>query len=243
MYVHLVLWLLVSLISCLQIIFTSSNPFDSESWSDPVHFTFEGYDTSPFWDDAGNSYIVGSHAYHVFPMLQAFSMDFATGNITSEIHDLWAGTGGLVRSSLLPAYVMEFLLATCCRLRRDHISTKRMVISTSRLRKGERVRLSATDCPSLLISKIPSSGLNHETDYARSDSLFGNYTSDPANPVLTNANTTEYCASILKPPKTYSLNYTSQSKLWGTRTYSTIPKEIGAWSSLRRITFHSKVFL
>lgn len=36
-------------------------------------------------------------------------------------------------------------------------------------------------------------GLNHETNYARSDSLFGNYTGDPANPVLTNANTTEYC--------------------------------------------------
>lgn len=36
-------------------------------------------------------------------------------------------------------------------------------------------------------------GLNHETNYARSDSLFGNYTGDPENPVLTNANTTEYC--------------------------------------------------
>ena len=30
-----------------------------------MHFDFEGYDTSPFWDDDGTSYIVGSHAYKV----------------------------------------------------------------------------------------------------------------------------------------------------------------------------------
>ena len=48
-----------------QIIFTTRDIWNQTSWSDAVHFDFEGYDTSPFWDDDGTSYIVGSHAYKV----------------------------------------------------------------------------------------------------------------------------------------------------------------------------------
>ena len=30
-----------------------------------MHFDFEGYDTEPFWDDDGKSYINGGHAWKV----------------------------------------------------------------------------------------------------------------------------------------------------------------------------------
>ena len=32
-----------------------------------MHFDFEGYDTSPFWDDDGKVYITGAHAWRVAP--------------------------------------------------------------------------------------------------------------------------------------------------------------------------------
>lgn len=48
-----------------QIIFKGNDPYDETSWSDAVHFDFNGYDTSPFWDTDGQAYMVGSHAYKV----------------------------------------------------------------------------------------------------------------------------------------------------------------------------------
>ncbi|THH14356.1 hypothetical protein EW146_g5966 [Bondarzewia mesenterica] len=70
------------------------------------------YDTCPYWDDQGNSYIVGSHYWRIFEMIQ----------------------GG--------------------------------------------------------------TGLNHMVTYARSHEMWGPYESDPANPVLSNANTTQYFQTV-----------------------------------------------
>ncbi|KAI0322698.1 arabinofuranosidase [Amylostereum chailletii] len=78
-----------------NVLFHTTNPFDSDSWSEAVHFTFEGYDASPFWDNQGRSYIVASHAWHVRPAIQGFEMDFSTGVIIGEIRDMWSGTGGI----------------------------------------------------------------------------------------------------------------------------------------------------
>lgn len=48
-----------------QVIFKSKNPYNPSSWTKAVHFDFQGYDTSPFWDDNGKAYIVGAHAWRV----------------------------------------------------------------------------------------------------------------------------------------------------------------------------------
>lgn len=48
-----------------NVIFRSKDPWDPESWSEAVHFAFEGYDTEPFWDGDGRSYIHGAHAWQV----------------------------------------------------------------------------------------------------------------------------------------------------------------------------------
>lgn len=45
-----------------QIIFTSSDPFNSSSWSNPTHFDFLGYDPSLFWDVDGTAYLTGAQA-------------------------------------------------------------------------------------------------------------------------------------------------------------------------------------
>ena len=48
-----------------QIIFSTTDLWDESEWSDAVHLDFEGYDISPHWDDEGNAYVVGSHAWKV----------------------------------------------------------------------------------------------------------------------------------------------------------------------------------
>ena len=42
---------------------SSSNLFNSISWTDPVHFKFGGNDMSLLWDDDEEIYVVGSHEY------------------------------------------------------------------------------------------------------------------------------------------------------------------------------------
>ncbi|KAK2597544.1 hypothetical protein N8I77_012323 [Diaporthe amygdali] len=76
-----------------NIIFKSTDPYEPSSWTDAVHFTFEGYDTSPFWDDDGKAYIVGSHAFKVYPALQLAEANLETGEVGSW-QTLWNGTGG-----------------------------------------------------------------------------------------------------------------------------------------------------
>lgn len=84
--------------SNLQLIFTNRDIFakNGNGWSDPVHFSFVGYDTSLFWDDDGTAYIQGSHAWHIFPAIQQFKIDVNTGKALSEPIILWNGTGGIV---------------------------------------------------------------------------------------------------------------------------------------------------
>jgi hypothetical protein len=45
--------------------FATTDLWDESKWTDAVHLGFEGYDISPHWDDEGNSYVVGSHAWKV----------------------------------------------------------------------------------------------------------------------------------------------------------------------------------
>lgn len=69
-------WLRLTKAPFMQVIFHTSDPYDQDLWSDPVHFAFEGYDTSPFWDDGedGRSYIVGSHAWKIQEMIKGFGL-------------------------------------------------------------------------------------------------------------------------------------------------------------------------
>ncbi|EJD08131.1 uncharacterized protein FOMMEDRAFT_101567 [Fomitiporia mediterranea MF3/22] len=80
-----------------NLLFTTKDIFanNGNGWSDPVHFSFQGYDTSLFWDDDGTPYIQGSHYWRIFPGIQLFAIDLATGeSVSGEPVTLWAGTGG-----------------------------------------------------------------------------------------------------------------------------------------------------
>ncbi|KAE9368107.1 glycoside hydrolase family 43 protein [Stipitochalara longipes BDJ] len=73
-------------------VITSTNPYSSASWSNPIHFNFTGYDTSPFWDDDGQLYITGTHAWEIQPGIQMVTLDLETGAIGPYIN-IWNGTG------------------------------------------------------------------------------------------------------------------------------------------------------
>ncbi|KAK7456902.1 beta-xylosidase [Colletotrichum acutatum] len=77
-----------------KIIFKARDPFDPESWTDAVHFEFEGYDTEPFWDDDGKTYINGAHAWKIGPWIQQAEADLDTGEV-GEWRTIWNGTGGM----------------------------------------------------------------------------------------------------------------------------------------------------
>ncbi|KAI0133485.1 glycosyl hydrolase [Xylariales sp. AK1849] len=77
-----------------NVIFKAKNPYDPLSWTNAVHFSFEGYDTSPFWDVDGKVYITGSHAWHVFPGIQQAEANLETGEV-GEFVTIWNGTGGI----------------------------------------------------------------------------------------------------------------------------------------------------
>ncbi|KAH9890189.1 glycosyl hydrolase [Xylariomycetidae sp. FL2044] len=75
-----------------NIIFKSEDPYDPAAWSNAIHFPFEGYDTSPIWDD-GKVYIVGAHAWRVSPGIFLAEANLDTGEV-GEWLDIWNGTGG-----------------------------------------------------------------------------------------------------------------------------------------------------
>lgn len=74
-----------------NLIFKTRDPFDDEAWEDPVHFGFQGYDTSPFWDD-GKVYVTGTYAWEVRPGIQMFELNLETGEM-GEVRNIWNGTG------------------------------------------------------------------------------------------------------------------------------------------------------
>ncbi|KAJ7286308.1 beta-xylosidase [Mycena rebaudengoi] len=77
-----------------NMIFRTSNPYASDAWSDPVHFPFSGYDTSPFWHEDGNVYVHGAHSWRVGPHIDQIKLNLETGEATEQIA-IWEGTGGL----------------------------------------------------------------------------------------------------------------------------------------------------
>ncbi|KAK0118557.1 hypothetical protein ONS96_011650 [Cadophora gregata f. sp. sojae] len=75
-----------------NLVFSTTNPYSSSAWSDPLHFNFPGYDVSPFWHDDGMLYITGTFAWEVSPGIQMFTLDLITGS-TGPILNIWNGTG------------------------------------------------------------------------------------------------------------------------------------------------------
>ncbi|WQF86259.1 Putative glycoside hydrolase, family 43, concanavalin A-like lectin/glucanase domain superfamily [Colletotrichum destructivum] len=139
-----------------NIIFKAKDPYDLKSWSDAVHFEFEGYDTEPFWDDDGKTYLNGAHAWKVGPWIQQTEANLDTGEV-GEWKTIWNGTGGMAPEG-------------------PHIYRK--------------------DGWYYLLAAEGGTGLGHMVTMARSNNIDGPYESNPANPILTNANTTDYFQTV-----------------------------------------------
>ena len=139
-----------------NILLSSTNPYNSSSWTDPIHFDFVGYDTSLFWDSDGTVYVTGSHPYQIQPGINQAPINLTTGAVGSIVN-IWNGTGGLAPEG-------------------PHVYLK-------------------DEWYYLMIAE-GGTGLNHEEDIARSQHITGPYTSNPANPILTNANTSAYFQTV-----------------------------------------------
>ena len=82
--------------SDIDIVFNDIWANNGNGWSDPVHFTFGGYDTSLVFDD-GKVYVLGSHYWRVSPGIMGWQIDLETGqSLSGDPQLLWTGTGGLV---------------------------------------------------------------------------------------------------------------------------------------------------
>ncbi|KAJ6490463.1 arabinofuranosidase [Mycena vulgaris] len=75
-----------------NVIFRTKDPY--AAWSDPVHFPFDGYDTSPFWHEDGTVYVQGAHPWQVSPHVDQTQLNLDTGEATEQV-PIWNGTGGL----------------------------------------------------------------------------------------------------------------------------------------------------
>ncbi|KFZ04491.1 hypothetical protein V502_10110, partial [Pseudogymnoascus sp. VKM F-4520 (FW-2644)] len=75
-------------------IMVSKNPYSSSSWSVPIHFKFNGYDPSLFWDDDHHLYLTGSHPWQLQPGIDQASINIKTGEV-GPIINIWNGTGAL----------------------------------------------------------------------------------------------------------------------------------------------------
>ncbi|KAI0829145.1 glycoside hydrolase family 43 protein [Hypoxylon sp. FL0890] len=139
-----------------NIIFKSDSPYDPSTWTEAVHFEFEGYDTSPVWDSDGKTYIVGGHAWRVFPGILLAEVNLETGEVGGW-KSIWNGTGGTAPEG-------------------PHIY----------LKNGWYYLLAAEG----------GTGLEHMVTMARSQNIHGPYEANPSNPVLTNANTTNYFQTV-----------------------------------------------
>ncbi|KAJ7709450.1 xylosidase : arab-like proteininofuranosidase [Mycena rosella] len=76
-----------------NLIFRTKNPYAADAWSDPVHFPFDGYDTSPFWHEDGTVYVQGAHPWQVSPHIDQMKLNLDTGEATEQV-PIWNGTGG-----------------------------------------------------------------------------------------------------------------------------------------------------
>ncbi|KAK1847196.1 xylosidase arabinofuranosidase [Colletotrichum chrysophilum] len=133
-------------------ILTSTDPYDSASWSDPPHFEADGYDSSLFWDDDGQVYVTWAPLAEVRSGIFQSTIDLNTGNV-GKVVNIWNGTGGAAPEG-------------------PHVYKK--------------------DGFYYLVIAERGTFLNHMVTIARATSVNGPYEANPDNPILTNANSTDY---------------------------------------------------
>ncbi|KAL4789640.1 glycosyl hydrolase [Aspergillus venezuelensis] len=71
------------------LVFTSTNPYDDNSWSEPLVFPVYGIDPDIFFEDDGTVYVSSADNN----MIHHYSLDLETGSI-GPVTYLWNGTGG-----------------------------------------------------------------------------------------------------------------------------------------------------
>ncbi|KAL2813597.1 glycosyl hydrolase [Aspergillus granulosus] len=71
------------------LVFTSTDPYNDDAWSEPLVFPVYGIDPDIFWDDDGEVYVSSADNN----MIHHYSLDLRSGEI-GPVSYLWNGTGG-----------------------------------------------------------------------------------------------------------------------------------------------------
>ncbi|KAL2850060.1 glycosyl hydrolase [Aspergillus pseudodeflectus] len=71
------------------LVFSSTDPYEDNAWSEPLIFPVYGIDPDIFWDDDGVAYVSSADNN----MIHHYSLDLTSGDI-GPVTYLWNGTGG-----------------------------------------------------------------------------------------------------------------------------------------------------
>ncbi|KAI9150296.1 Non-reducing end alpha-L-arabinofuranosidase BoGH43A [Paramyrothecium foliicola] len=150
----------------IGVVFRTSDPFNDETWSDPVRFSADRIDPDLFWDDDGKVY-VATHGI----LLQEFNLE--TGELSLPPVSVWNGTGGVWPEGECAVFINP----------------------TTELRTIGPHLYKRDGWYYLLIAE-GGTELNHAVTIARSKDIWGPYESYVNNPILTNRGTDEYFQTV-----------------------------------------------
>lgn len=146
-------------------------------------------------------------------------MDYKTGKLLGNWTNLWNGTGGLapegphiykkdgyyylmIAEGKFPAPVSsDITVAFVCTPIRPKVNSGTIKRQSHWVPSHEPVQHAKSLFVGVnqfcitrsLTTRLGGTGVDHMETMARSKSLYGPYHPNPANPMLTNANTSEYC--------------------------------------------------
>ncbi|EAU31779.1 predicted protein [Aspergillus terreus NIH2624] len=146
------------------LLFTTTDIYSDNAWSDPIRFHIGDIDPDIFWDDDGIAYVS-------YAGISQQTIDLETG-ATGPATKIWAGSGGRTREG-------------------PHIYKK--------------------DGWYYLCIGEGGTELDHRQTIARSRNVTGPFEGYSGNPILTNANTTEYFQTVGHA----DLFHDSNGKWWG----------------------------
>lgn len=167
-----------------QIIFTSSDPFNSSSWSEPTHFEFIGYDPSLFWDIDGTAYLTGAQATSTGTTIALAPFDPLTGKYLGSTNYPYAP---IPRASNQAPFNRPLTLTwNMHRYNGTGIGTP----------EGPHLyHNSSTGFYYILVAE-GGTAENHRGSIARSTSITGPYEGFPDNPVVHAASNNSFIQSV-----------------------------------------------
>lgn len=163
-------------------------------------------------------------SYMISPGIQQAEANLDTGEIGEWI-TIWNGTGGLVSINCC------FVSCLSTKLRKGSRRSAYLSQGWPLLSFSSRRYVFSTICSKrAYLDLLGGTGLGHMVTMARSKYINGPYEANPSNPVLTNANTTNYCEGTERLESTGTNDYCSSNR-WACRPISRFEWQLVSWGT------------